>query len=48
LFPAFIDLKDDKEQILYKIKKYFIPYDKHYNKEGNRQATTFFLKQCKP
>jgi hypothetical protein len=48
LFPAFIDLKDDKVQILYKIKKYFIPYDTHYNKEGNRQAATFFLKKFKP
>jgi hypothetical protein len=44
LFPLFLDRNDDKEDINKKIKKYYIPFDVHFNKEGNKIIADYFLK----
>ena len=36
LFPLFIDKSDNNQIAFEKIKKYFIPFDGHFNKEGNK------------
>jgi hypothetical protein len=45
LFPIFINLKDDENDIMKKIKKYYIPYDVHFNKNANELISNFFLKE---
>ncbi len=44
LFPLFIDKNDNKKIIHKKIKKYYIPFDGHFNKEGNKVVADYFLK----
>ena len=44
LFPLFLDRNDDKEDINKKIKKYYIPFDVHFNNEGNKIIADYFLK----
>jgi hypothetical protein len=44
LFPLFLDAKDNQENIMNKIKKYYIPFDVHFNKEGNKIIADYFLK----
>ena len=47
LFPLFVNDNDDKKQINDKIKKYFIPFDVHYNAQGNKIIAESFLKLFK-
>jgi hypothetical protein len=44
LFPLFLDKKDSNVDINKKIKKYYIPFDVHFNKEGNKIIADYFLK----
>jgi len=43
-FPLFFNLKLDNERKLDFLKKYFFPYDVHFNKNGNRFIADEFLK----
>ena len=47
LFPIFVNDKDNKKQINDKIKKNFIPFDVHYNSQGNKIIAESFLKVFK-
>jgi hypothetical protein len=44
LFPLFLDKKDSNADINKKIKKYYIPFDVHFNKEGNKIIADYFVK----
>ena len=44
LFPLFLSKNDTNEDINKKIKKYYIPFDVHFNKEGNKIIADYFLK----
>lgn len=44
LFPLFIKLNAPKSEKLKIMNKYFVPYDLHYNKNGNRLVAEEFLK----
>ena len=44
LFPLFLDKNDTNEDINKKIKKYYIPFDVHFNKDGNKVIADYFLK----
>jgi lysophospholipase L1-like esterase len=43
LFQIFINENDNDKKIMKKIKKYFIPYDVHFNQEGNKIIAKFLL-----
>ncbi len=43
-FPQFINKDNSKEERIKIIKKYFFPFDIHYNKEGNKLIAEYFLK----
>jgi len=43
-FPKFINKDNSKEERIKIIKKYFFPFDMHYNKEGNKLIAEYFLK----
>ncbi|MBU0529151.1 hypothetical protein KKF86_05265 [bacterium] len=45
LFPSFIEVNRSEEQKLKLISKYYVPYDLHFNKEGNKHIADEFLKQ---
>ena len=45
LFPAFIKININEAQKLDIISKYFVPYDLHFNKEGNKLVADEFIKQ---
>jgi len=45
LFPLFIEINKSEDQKLDIISKYFVPYDLHLNKEGNKLIADEFLKQ---
>lgn len=44
LFPLFLDKKNSNEDINKKIKKYYIPFDVHFNREGNKIIADYFIK----
>jgi hypothetical protein len=44
LFPLFINKNDNSVDINKKIKKYYFPFDVHFNKEGNKIIADYFLK----
>ena len=44
LFPLFIKNNDISENKYKKIKKYFIPYDVHWNKLGSKIVFDYFIK----
>lgn len=45
LFPAFVKINIDETQKLDIISKYFVPYDLHFNKEGNKLVADEFSKR---
>lgn len=45
LFPAFVKINIDETKKLDIISKYFVPYDLHFNKEGNKLVADEFLKR---
>ena len=44
LFPTFINNNNTDENIYKKKKKYFIPYDVHWNKRGSKIVADYFIK----
>lgn len=45
LFPLFVEVNSNDERKLEIISKYYVPYDLHFNKEGNKLVADEFLKQ---
>jgi len=45
LFPTFVKIYLNEAQKLDIINKYFVPYDLHFNKEGNKLVADEFIKQ---
>ena len=46
-FPLFINKSEINEDFYEKVKKYYIPYDVHFNKNGNRLIADYFIKNFK-
>jgi hypothetical protein len=44
LFPSFVKVNRSEEQKLETISKYYVPYDLHFNEEGNKLIANEFLK----
>ena len=44
LFPSFIEVNSSEEKKLDIISKYYVPYDLHFNKAGNKRIANEFLK----
>ena len=44
LFPSFVKINRSEEQKLETISKYYVPYDLHFNEEGNKLIANEFLK----
>ena len=44
LFPSFVKVNRSEEEKLKIISKYYVPYDLHFNREGNKLIANEFLK----
>ncbi|MCJ7800926.1 MAG: hypothetical protein MUP82_01050 [Candidatus Marinimicrobia bacterium] len=44
LFPSFIEVNSSEEKKLEIISKYYVPYDLHFNKAGNKRIANELLK----